>query len=222
MEDVDNLSKREIIKRPENTMPAFELAASENLQWIELDVHQTSDGVIVCNHDSSIQRTTGANLSIHDHTFEELTSCEFGNWMPGNYEHVTVPSLKEALTFAYENGLYVQVELKGHPDDVNFEENVLKVINETGMHSRVMVIAQDAKRMQRIKELDPTITKGYCVFIARGDIWDVNYTDNISVEESNVTPDSCVRCMPGARRYSAGRSILTIPCSILSAVMSMS
>ncbi len=193
MEDVDRplvcAHRGDNVNAPENTMPAFELAASENLQWIELDVHQTSDGVIVCNHDSSIQRTTGANLSIHDHTFEELTSCEFGNWMPGNYEHVTVPSLKEALTFAYENGLYVQVELKGHPDDVNFEENVLKVINETGMHSRVMVIAQDAKRMQRIKELDPTITKGYCVFIAQGDIWDVNYTDNISVEESNVTPE---------------------------------
>ena len=193
MEDVDRplvcAHRGDNVNAPENTMPAFELAASENLQWIELDVHQTSDGVIVCNHDSSIQRTTGANLSIHDHTFEELTSCEFGNWMPGNYEHVTVPSLKEALTFAYENGLYVQVELKGHPDDVNFEENVLKVINETGMHSRVMVIAQDAKRMQRIKELDPMITKGYCVFIAQGDIWDVNYTDNISVEESNVTPE---------------------------------
>lgn len=193
MEDVDRplvcAHRGDNVNAPENTMPAFELAASENLQWIELDVHQTSDGVIVCNHDSSIQRTTGANLSIHDHTFEELTSCEFGNWMPGNYEHVTVPSLKEALTFAYENGLYVQVELKGHPDDVNFEENVLKVINETGMHSRVMVIAQDAKRMQRIKELDPMITKGYCVFIAQGNIWDVNYTDNISVEESNVTPE---------------------------------
>ncbi len=193
MEDVDRplvcAHRGDNVNAPENAMPAFELAASENLQWIELDVHQTSDGVIVCNHDSSIQRTTGANLSIHDHTFEELTSCEFGNWMPGNYEHVTVPSLKEALTFAYENGLYVQVELKGHSDDVNFEENVLKVINETGMHNRVMVIAQDAKRMQRIKELDPTITKGYCVFIAQGNIWDVNYTDNISVEESNVTPE---------------------------------
>lgn len=177
------------VNAPENTMAAFELAASENLQWIELDVHQTSDGVIVCNHDATIQRTTGVNLAIHDHTYEEITACEFGSWMPGNFEHVTVPSLEEALTFANKNGLFVQVELKGHPDDVNFEENVIKVINDTGMHSRVMVIAQDAKRMQRIKELDPTLTKGYCVFIAQGNIWDVNYTDNISVEETNVTPE---------------------------------
>ena len=41
----------------------------------------------------------------------------------------------------------VQVELKGHPLDKDFEENVLKVINDTGMHDNVMVIAQDARRL---------------------------------------------------------------------------
>ena len=40
------------VNAPENTMPAFELAAKENLSWIELDVHQTSDGIIICSHDS--------------------------------------------------------------------------------------------------------------------------------------------------------------------------
>ncbi len=177
------------VNAPENTMPAFELAASENLEWIELDVHQTSDGVIVCNHDSSIKRVTGQNLSIHDHTYEELVSCEFGLWMPGNYEHVVVPTLKEALTFAGENGMHVQVELKGHPDDRRFEENVLEVINETGMHENVMVIAQDASRLQRMMELDPDLTQAYCIFIGMGNLEDIEYSDNISIEESYITPE---------------------------------
>ena len=93
------------VNAPENTMEAFELAASESLGWIELDVHQTSDGVIVCNHDSTIQRVSGQNLAIREHTFEELKKCEYGSWMPGNYEHVTIPTLEEALTFAKESGL---------------------------------------------------------------------------------------------------------------------
>ena len=177
------------VNAPENTMPAFELAASENLSWIELDVHQTSDGVIVCNHDSSIGRVTGQDLAVHDHTYAELTSYEMGDWMPGNYEHVVIPTLTEALTMAREKGLYVQVELKGHPDDVDFEENVLKVINDTGMHDNVMVIAQDANRIMRIKELDPTVLKAYCMFIALGRIEDIDYTDNVSIEETNVTPE---------------------------------
>ena len=182
------------VNAPENTMPAFELAASENLKWIELDVHQTSDGVIVCNHDSTIKRVTGRNLAIHDVTYEDLSKIELGPWMPGEYEHVHICTLREALELAKENDMNVQVELKGHPADKNFEENVIKVINETGMHDNVMIIAQDASRLLRVMEIDPTITKGYCMVIAVGDLNDIEYTDNITIEETYVTPE-LVRAM---------------------------
>ena len=182
------------VNAPENTMPAFELAASENLKWIELDVHQTKDGVIVCNHDSTIKRVTGRNIAIHDATYEELSKIELGPWMPGEYEHVHICTLREALELAKENDMNVQVELKGHASDKNFEENVIAVINETGMHDNVMIIAQDASRLQRVMEIDPTITKGYCMVIAVGDLYDIEYTDNITIEESYVTPE-LVRAM---------------------------
>ena len=90
---------------------------------------------------------------------------------------------------AKEHGLNVQVELKGSPDDVGFEERVLETINRCGMHDNVMVICQDAKRMMRVAELDPTITKGYCMFVAIGQVEDIPYTDNVTIEETNVTPD---------------------------------
>ena len=193
MEDVDRplvcAHRGDNANAPENTMPAFELAASENLKWIELDVHQTSDGVIVCNHDQTLKRVTGQNVAIHDHTYEELSEYELGEWMPGDYDDVYIATLEEALLLAKENDMNVQVELKGHPDDVNFEENVLEIINKTGMHDNVMIIAQDASRLQRVAELDPEITKGYCMFIAMGDLYDIEYTDNITIEETYVTPE---------------------------------
>ena len=177
------------VNAPENTMPAFELAASENLQWIELDVHQTSDGVIVCCHDSTLKRVIGYNLAIHDLSYSDLSACEMGSWMPGDYEHVRIPKLEEVLRFAKVNDMKVQVELKGHPADKGFEENVLKIINDTGMHDDVMVICQNAARLQRVMELDPTITKGYCMVIALGDLNDIPFTDNITIEETYVTPE---------------------------------
>ena len=177
------------VNAPENTLPAFELAASENLKWIELDVHQTSDGVIVCNHDSTLKRTHGVKYAIHDHTYQEVARFELGSWMPGDYEHVRTTKLESALKLAKNSNMNVQVELKGHPADINFEENVLKVINECGMHDNVMIIAQNADRLKRIKELDPTITKGYCMVIAVGNLKDIDYTDNITIEETNVTPE---------------------------------
>ena len=176
------------VNAPENTMPAFRLAASENLEWIELDVHQTADNIIICSHDGNLKRVTGDDISIRDHTYDELLQYTMGKWMPGNYEDVVVPKLEEVLLFAKENNMHVQVELKGHPDDINFEENVLKVINNTGMHDQVMIICLDANRIRRINEIDPSINKAYCMVIAMGNIQDVDFTDNVSVEESNVTP----------------------------------
>ncbi|MBR3158075.1 MAG: glycerophosphoryl diester phosphodiesterase membrane domain-containing protein [Atopobiaceae bacterium] len=177
------------VNAPENTMPAFELAYSENLSWIELDVHQTSDGIIVCSHDSSIGRVTGHDLEICEHTYAELAQYEMGEWMPGIYEHVTIPTLEEVLLSARAHGVNVQVELKGSKGDKDFEEHVLEVIQKTSMHDNVMVICQDASRMMRVAELDPTITKGYCMFVAQGRIEDIPYTDNVTIEESNVNPD---------------------------------
>lgn len=177
------------VNAPENTMPAFELAASENLEWIETDVWQTSDGVIVCNHDASIARTTGDKLYIYNMTYEELIKHEFSSSLPGNYEHVVVPTLEEVLTFAKENNMHVQVELKGDSNDIGFEENVLDVIDRTGMHDNVMVISQNARRIMRVNDLDPTIKKAYCMFFAYGNLEDIEYTDNVSIEESNVTPE---------------------------------
>ena len=174
---------------PENTMPAFELAFHENLPWIELDVHQTADGYIVCSHDSDIGRVTGHALKISTSTLNELRRYEMGSWMPGDYEHVVIPTLEEVLTAAKEYGVKVQVELKGDPSDVRFEENVLDVINRCDMHDQVMVISQDASRLIRMAEIDPTITKGYCMFYARGNVEDIAYTDNVTIEENNITPE---------------------------------
>ena len=45
---------------PENTMPAFKSPQWKNgADWIELDVTQTKDGVLVIFHDSDLMRMTG-------------------------------------------------------------------------------------------------------------------------------------------------------------------
>ncbi len=41
---------------PENTMEAFELAAKQGAEGIELDVHVTKDGEVVVTHDDKIDR----------------------------------------------------------------------------------------------------------------------------------------------------------------------
>ena len=58
---------------PENTMPAFKAAVENGADWIELDVTQTKDGVLVIFHDSDLMRMTGKPDKIWDMSYEELS-----------------------------------------------------------------------------------------------------------------------------------------------------
>ena len=47
---------------PENTMEAFELAAKQGADGIELDVHVTKDGEVVVTHDEKIDRVSNVTM----------------------------------------------------------------------------------------------------------------------------------------------------------------
>jgi len=46
---------------PENTMATFERGLGAGADGLELDVHLSSDGVVVVCHDSTLDRTTDAS-----------------------------------------------------------------------------------------------------------------------------------------------------------------
>ena len=58
---------------PENTLPAFEQAASAGADFIELDVACTRDRRLVILHDDSLARTTNAGTAFRD---GRLAACE--------------------------------------------------------------------------------------------------------------------------------------------------
>jgi glycerophosphoryl diester phosphodiesterase len=89
---------------PENSLPAFRRAA-ENRFGAELDVHLMRDGRLAVIHDSSLQRTAGADVLVEDLTAEELK----GYRLEGTEE--TIPLLEEVLPLFVGRGALI-VELK--------------------------------------------------------------------------------------------------------------
>ena len=49
---------------PENTVPAFRLAADQGADFVEFDLQLTKDRQIVCLHDNSLERTTDVEQSL--------------------------------------------------------------------------------------------------------------------------------------------------------------
>ena len=79
---------------PENTLPAFRLAAEMHADGVELDVYLTKDDQIVVCHDNKIDRTSTGSGLISDHTLAELRAYSFHNSMDA-YENTPIPTLAE-------------------------------------------------------------------------------------------------------------------------------
>ncbi len=105
---------------PENTLPAFKMAAEMNADGIELDVHLTKDGEIVVCHDAQIDRTSDGIGSICDYTLEDLKKFSFHGAFAEKYHGTKIPTLDEVFELVKSmcsHDFKVNIELK----DAGFE-----------------------------------------------------------------------------------------------------
>ena len=72
---------------PENTLPAFGAAVALGAEEIEFDLWSTSDGVLVSAHDERLERVSNGEGKIHEHTFAELRTLDFGAKSKNEWYH---------------------------------------------------------------------------------------------------------------------------------------
>src|SRR3954470_3617472 len=63
---------------PENTIAAFDLGMASGADGLELDVHLSSDGVVVVHHDETLDRTTNGAGPLGRLTAAELAIVDAG------------------------------------------------------------------------------------------------------------------------------------------------
>lgn len=103
--------------RPENTLPAFELAIEMGCPWIELDVHLCGDEIVVI-HDDTLDRTTSGHGKLSDLGLDELRQLDAG-------DGAQVPTLREVID-AVNGRVGINIELKGK----NTAVPVSRLLNE--------------------------------------------------------------------------------------------
>lgn len=84
----------------ENTMAAFQQAMDLGCYGIEFDVHASADGVIVVNHDPTLRRLWGHDVTIQKTAFDKLRTLE-----------PNLPTLSEVIA-AYGKRMHLFIEIK--------------------------------------------------------------------------------------------------------------
>jgi len=115
---------------PEHTISSYKLALLQGADYVEQDLQITKDGVLVCRHDNTLERTTDVssvfpdryhrvrgegNAEMHwyvnDFTLEELRKLDAGSWFDGKFSGSRILTFAEAVEFVRgKAGIYPELK----------------------------------------------------------------------------------------------------------------
>jgi glycerophosphoryl diester phosphodiesterase len=97
---------------PEHTLLAYELALKYGADFVEPDLQLTKDGILVCLHDITLERTTNVasvfperakelkgkkSWPVAEFTLEEIKKLDAGSWKDKKFAGANVPTFQEMI-----------------------------------------------------------------------------------------------------------------------------
>lgn len=118
---------------PEHTLEAYRLALEQGADYVEQDLALTRDGVLVCIHDLTLERTTNVEevfpdrftdtrtgsttvrrWLVNDFTLAEIKRLDAGAWFDATFTGARVPTFQEAIDLVRgKAGLYPELKDPG-------------------------------------------------------------------------------------------------------------
>lgn len=97
---------------PENTLAACQLAVDQGIQWLEVDVALSADGVPVIFHDDTLERCSNGHGRLIQHTLTELQQLDYGRWYDDRFAGESILQLQHLLHFAARHHIGLNLEIK--------------------------------------------------------------------------------------------------------------
>lgn len=140
---------------PENTVGAFRRAAALGAKMLELDVHVTADGELVCIHDPTVDRTTDGTGRVVEMTLSEIKELDASAGFDGP-RPAGIPTLREVLE-AFPD-VPLTVEAKPPPaEEVGYERDLARLLTDMGRGDDVIVGSFHSAVLSRIRDLAPDV-----------------------------------------------------------------
>jgi glycerophosphoryl diester phosphodiesterase len=118
---------------PEHTFESYQLALKQGADFVEQDLQITRDGILVCLHDLTLERTTNVkeifptryreepvngklmrHWYVSDFTLREIKQLDAGSWFDVKFKGTRVPTFQEAIDLVRgKAGLYPETKAPG-------------------------------------------------------------------------------------------------------------
>ena len=171
---------------PENTLAAIQMAVDAGSDFIEIDVQETADGVVVVFHDSDYKRLGGKKLNIWDAQSRDLPNIEIGSWFAPKFSDQTTPTLKQVFDICRDkSGVLIELKYYGH--DVSLEQKVIDIVEAEKMTEQIMIMSLNYPGMQKFRKLRPDWKIGLLSTVALGDITKLD-VDFLGLNSRAATP----------------------------------
>jgi len=163
--DVRQLSRKILVAHrgasayaPEHTLESYQLALKQGADFVEQDLQITRDGVLVCLHDLTLERTTNVKQIfstrfreelvngtparrwyVSDFSLREIKRLDAGSWFDVKFKGAQVPTFQEAIDLVRgKAGLYPETknpEVYGQ-SGFDMERLVLDVLGKNRLDKR--------------------------------------------------------------------------------------
>ncbi|MEM8954153.1 MAG: glycerophosphodiester phosphodiesterase [Verrucomicrobiota bacterium] len=173
---------------PENTMPAIELAIEEGSDYIEIDVQQTADGVLILVHDTDMKRLAGVPRQVSEMTYEEIGALDVGRWFGEEFAGERAPTLEEVIDVAKAGGAKLNIEMKFAGSDVSMAKDVAAMVRQKEFEEDCVITSLSYDGVMAVRESDPELRTGLIVTASVGDLTRLD-VDLLSVSARAVSRD---------------------------------
>jgi glycerophosphoryl diester phosphodiesterase len=182
---------------PEHTADAYRLAIAQGADYVEQDLGISSDGVLVCTHDTMLERTTNVHELFPDRftevtrngrtqrhwyvdslTLAEIKRLDAGSWFDSKFAGAQMLTFQEAIDLVKgKAGLFPELKTPGRFRSRGFdpEQLVADALRKNGLvgatiKGRPAVHLQvfEEESVRRLAKLLPEVPRSFLIGTAEG------------------------------------------------------
>jgi len=133
---------------PENTKAAAQQCIDWGVEYVEVDVRTSQDGVLYILHDATVNRTTDGKGPIAQLTSEQIDRLDAGSWFGAKFAGERVPRLEPYLEWI-KGKAKVYFDVKAC--DI---KQLIDLVYAVGMENDCFFWFDNAKRAEEFRRLD--------------------------------------------------------------------